>query len=607
MRSPGPPLAVLVHVYAVVAGMPRELTLLATICLISGASLLLPWGLRGQSVLVAAALAANAILLATTPESAVPTAYLVFVGAAAAGVSLFGAYYLDLYRFAIFCEATRREEEAAIGQSLVAIAREINDSLDAVDVLDRIADAIRSALHASWSVIILRDAHGGHLIVGSAGGVPAAIASLRGVEFDAGAFPLVDRILSERDLSLTDDEADGEEALWLQRWETRSLLGAALLRRDTTIGVVLAGTRAGAARFADRGRELVRGVAQHVAIALNNVRLVSDLRRADNLKTEFLSTMSHELRTPLNVIIGYADLLRDEAFGPVIGDQQDVLRRLRDNARQRAAGGRIIGVPSTTPAYPGYPPIRLAGVGLRFSLLTDRPPLLRQAIVRGVLTRPLRRLRHRENLWALRDVSLTIEHGERVGVIGDNGAGKSTLMAVIAGIYPPTTGRIQIAGTVAPLSHLGAGFNGELSARENVILYGALLGHGRRRMEARVDPILRFAGVRRFAHMPVKYFSTGMALRLGFAVATDILPEILLVDEIFSGGDTAFRRRATQRMEELIDTAKILVMVSHNLDLVREQCTRAILLEQGQIVADGDTAAVVDTYLAREETVDDAP
>ena len=271
-------------------------------------------------------------MLATAPSSAVPAPYLFFVAAAASAVSVFGAYYLDLYRFTIFCEATRREEEAAIGQSLVAIAREINDSLDAVDVLDRIADAIRSALHASWSVIILRDAHGGHLIVGSAGRVPEAIVSLRGVEFDTGAFPLVDRVLTERDLSLTEDDAEGEEALWLQRWETRSLLGAALMRRDVAIGVLLAGTRAGAARFADRGRELARGVAQHVAIALNNVRLVSDLRRADNLKTEFLSTMSHELRTPLNVIIGYADLLRDEAFGPVIGDQQDVLRRLRDNA-----------------------------------------------------------------------------------------------------------------------------------------------------------------------------------------------------------------------------------------------------------------------------------
>jgi signal transduction histidine kinase len=323
-------MAVLIHIYGRLAGLPSELTLLATICLLTGTSMLLPWGIRGQGVLVATSLIATATMLATAPSSAVPAPYLFFVAAAASVVSLFGAYYLDLYRFTIFCEATRREEEAAIGQSLVAIAREINDSLDAVDVLDRIADAIRSALHASWSVIILRDANGGHLIVGSAGRVPEAIVSLRGVEFDTGAFPLVDRVLTERDLSLTEEDAEGEEALLLQRWETRSLLGAALCGRRR-IGAP-PGTRAGAARFADRGRELARGVAQHVAIALNNVRLVSDLRRADNLKTEFLSTMSHELRTPLNVIIGYADLLRDEAFGPVIGDQQDVLRRLRDNA-----------------------------------------------------------------------------------------------------------------------------------------------------------------------------------------------------------------------------------------------------------------------------------
>jgi signal transduction histidine kinase len=326
-------IAVLIQLYGWLAGMPPELTILAATCLLAGASLLLPWGLRRQLVLVATSLTASAALLATAPASAVPASYLFFVAAAAGAISLFGAHHLDLHRFAIFCEATRREEEATIGQNLVAIAREINDSLEAVDVLDRIADAIRSALHASWSVIIVRDARGGGcLIVGSAGGVPEAIAQLRGVEFDAGAFPLVDRILAERDLALVAEEADAATAQLLHRWETRSLLGAALLRRGDTVGVLLAGTRTGTARFADRGRELARGVAEHVAIALNNVRLVSELRRADTLKTEFLSTMSHELRTPLNVIIGYADLLRDEAFGPVISDQLDVLRRLRDNA-----------------------------------------------------------------------------------------------------------------------------------------------------------------------------------------------------------------------------------------------------------------------------------
>ena len=258
-------------------------------------------------------------------------------------------------------------------------------------------------------------------------------------------------------------------------------------------------------------------------------------------------------------------------------------------------------------ATPAPPFIRLTGVGLRFSLLVDGPPLLRQAIVRRVLSRPLRRLRRSEDLWALSDVSLAVEHGERVGVIGDNGAGKSTLMAVIAGIYPPTTGRVVVAGRVAPLTHFGAGFNGELSARENVILYGALLGHDRRRMEGRVDAILRFAGVRRFARMPVKYFSTGMALRLGFAVATDVEPEVLLIDEVFAGGDTAFRRRAGRRMRELVGTAKILVMVSHNLELVRELCSRVILLDHGRVVAEGAPAAVIDAYLERGEADEDSP
>jgi ABC-type polysaccharide/polyol phosphate transport system ATPase subunit len=256
---------------------------------------------------------------------------------------------------------------------------------------------------------------------------------------------------------------------------------------------------------------------------------------------------------------------------------------------------------------PDPPFVRLTGVGLRFSLLSAGPPLLRQSIVGRALSRPTRRLRRSEELWALSEITLAFTRGERVGVIGDNGAGKSTLLSVIAGIYPPTAGRVEVAGRVAPLSHLGAGFNGELSARENVILYGALLGHDRRAMEERVEGILRFAGVRRFAEVPVKYFSTGMALRLGFAVATDICPEILLIDEVFAGGDTAFRRRAGRRMRELAGTAEVLVMVSHNLDLVREMCSRVILLERGRVAADGAPAAVIDAYLARGDGGDEGP
>ena len=325
--------ALLLHLYGAATGAPRELTALGGICLVTGTSLMLPWGVRGQMALVATAALSMGVLLAVGPPAAVPAVYLFFVSFAAGAISLLGAYYFDLHRFAIFVEATRREEEASISHSLVAIAKEINDSLDADDVLDRIAGVIRSALHASWSVIVLRDGSGdGYLVVGGAGCVPPPIARLRGVEFGADAFPLVDRVLAARDLSLTDDDADPGLAGVLQRGETRALLGAALMRRDVPIGVLPAGAQGATAHFSDRGRELFRGVAQHVAIALNNVRLVNDLRRANNLKSEFLSTMSHELRTPLNVIIGYADLLRDEAFGPVSGEQPEVLGRLRDNA-----------------------------------------------------------------------------------------------------------------------------------------------------------------------------------------------------------------------------------------------------------------------------------
>jgi len=325
--------ALLMQVYGMVTTQPPELTVLGAICLMTGGSLLLPWGLRGQAAMLATSLAAFAILVTVHPPTLIPGPFLLFAAAAAGSISLLGAYYFDLHRFAIFVEATRREEAASVSQSLVAIAREINDSLDADDVLDRIASVTRSALHASWSAILLHDpARESFLLVGSAGRTPDGLAGLRGVEFGPGAFALVDRILAAHDLALTDDAVDPATAGLMQRWEARSLLGATLRRRDAVVGVLLAGTHGVSTRFSERGRELFRGIAQHVAIALNNVCLVADLRRANNLKSEFLSTMSHELRTPLNVIIGYADLMRDEAFGPVAVEQQDVLGRLRTNA-----------------------------------------------------------------------------------------------------------------------------------------------------------------------------------------------------------------------------------------------------------------------------------
>jgi signal transduction histidine kinase len=325
--------AVLAHGYSVAAGRPPELIALSAVCLVTGTSLLLPWGLRGQTAMVASTTLACAIALALRPAAVVPAAYLFFIIGAAAAISLFGAYHFDLHRFALFCEATRREDEAALSRSLVAIAKEINASLDADDVLDRIAAVTRSALHASWSVIVQHDpARNSFLVVGSAGPAPEEIMRLRGVEFGPGAFPLLDRVVAEQELALFDHAADAPTGALMQRWQTRSLFAAALLRHRAVAGVLLTGTQTPAERLREGGRELFAGIAQQVAIALGNVRLVADLRRANELKSEFLSTMSHELRTPLNVIIGYTDLMRDEAFGALGGDQQDVLTRVRTSA-----------------------------------------------------------------------------------------------------------------------------------------------------------------------------------------------------------------------------------------------------------------------------------
>ena len=326
-------IAVLMQVNGGLDRLPSEVSVLAGICLMTGGSLLLPWGVAGQRVLVATSLMAGTVAILLHATTAAPVPYLLFALAAGGAISLFGAYHFELHRFALFVEATRREEEASIGQSLVAIAKEINDALDADDVLDRIAGVIRSALHASWTVIVLCDvSRDACAVVGSAGRAPDGITGLRGVEFASGALPLVDQVLTERHISLTDQDAAPATAGLMLRWQTRALLGEALLRRSTVVGVLLAGTHGLSARFSDRGREISRGIAQHVAIALNNVRLVADLRRANTLKSDFLSMMSHELRTPLNVIMGYADLLRDEVFGPLVEEQQDVMQRLRTNA-----------------------------------------------------------------------------------------------------------------------------------------------------------------------------------------------------------------------------------------------------------------------------------
>ena len=239
--------------------------------------------------------------------------------------------------------------------------------------------------------------------------------------------------------------------------------------------------------------------------------------------------------------------------------------------------------------------IDLANVSMCFRSYGDSIPSFKQTVLKKLLRRESSQ---RREFWLYRDLNLTIEHGSRVGVLGPNGAGKSTLLRMICGIYHPTKGTIRVTGRVAPLIEIGAGMLPELSGAENIVLNGVLLGFRHREMLEKVDQIIDFAGLQEFRDMPIKYYSTGMLMRLAFSTATDIDPEILLIDEVFGGGDAEFVERAKARMDQLLDDSNIVVLVSHQLELIKQVCTRAIWIERGRIVQDGEPCAVTEQYLA---------
>jgi lipopolysaccharide transport system ATP-binding protein len=205
--------------------------------------------------------------------------------------------------------------------------------------------------------------------------------------------------------------------------------------------------------------------------------------------------------------------------------------------------------------------------------------------------------REREDFWALRDMSFTIEQGERVGIIGRNGAGKSTLLKVLSRITEPTTGRLGIRGRVASLLEVGTGFHPELTGRENIYLNGAVLGMKRTEIKAKFDEIVAFAEVERFLDTPVKRYSSGMYVRLAFAVAAHLEPEILIVDEVLAVGDAAFQKKCLGKMESVGQDGRTVLFVSHNMDAITRLCTRGILLESGSIIIDGPASDVAATYL----------
>ena len=201
-----------------------------------------------------------------------------------------------------------------------------------------------------------------------------------------------------------------------------------------------------------------------------------------------------------------------------------------------------------------------------------------------------------EKLWALNDISFTVQPGEVVGVIGANGAGTSTLMKVLAGVLHPTQGRVIVRGLLSPMIELSGGMNMEQTGRENIVLNGTLLGRTAKEMEERVMPLAEWAGLTDFIDVPMRGYSTGMVARLGFAVATDVKPEVLLIDEVLSVGDEAFRKKSLERINFLMDGGTSVVMVSHSLAMIEKLCERAMWLDRGYVKAAGAADEVIAAY-----------
>ncbi len=241
--------------------------------------------------------------------------------------------------------------------------------------------------------------------------------------------------------------------------------------------------------------------------------------------------------------------------------------------------------------------ISIQGLSKRFNKAASQEPYhsLRDAIA-GSLKRGWRR-KPAEDFWALRDINLDIQQGERIGIIGRNGAGKSTLLKILSRISPPTSGRAIIEGRVASLLEVGTGFHPELTGRENIYLNGSLLGLKRHEINRRMAEIIDFSGVGDFMDTPLKHYSSGMQLRLDFSVAAHLEPEILMIDEVLAVGDVEFQRRGLLKMEAVNnELGRTILFVSHNLELVRRFCHRVVLLDKGQVQFDGPAAAGIEHY-----------
>lgn len=230
-------------------------------------------------------------------------------------------------------------------------------------------------------------------------------------------------------------------------------------------------------------------------------------------------------------------------------------------------------------------------VSMHFNLMVERVDSIKEYILKLIKGKLLY-----NDFVALNNISFSVQKGEIVGLVGLNGAGKSTLLKIIAGVLKPTSGSVVTKGSIAPLIEVGAGFDPELTARENVYLNGAILGHTKSFMDKKFDEIIEFAELQNFVDVPVKNFSSGMYARLGFSIATVVQPDILIVDEVLSVGDYRFQEKCEKRINEMIEQGVTIILVSHSIDMVKRLCTKVVWLDHGQIKDIGVTDKICNEY-----------
>lgn len=241
--------------------------------------------------------------------------------------------------------------------------------------------------------------------------------------------------------------------------------------------------------------------------------------------------------------------------------------------------------------------ISVRNLTMKFRIYHDRSPSLKESFAN--LFKKKTRTSY-SDFKALNNISLEIEAGDRIGIIGHNGAGKSTLLKALCRVYESDEGSVRVEGRLAPLLEIGAGFHPEFTGRENIYLNGSILGISKKVLSEIEAEVIAFAGIEEFIDTPVKYYSTGMYMRLAFSLATAVDPDILLLDEVFAGGDADFMVKARERMFAMVDKANILIMVSHDLSILNTLCKRVIWIDHGRLLADGPTDLVVARYLRND-------